>query len=295
MFADPIFLLSLAALFFLLGLWIYQVLQDTLTDQNQQLIYISGLSASLIGIYRIFINAGDLGSVLLIGSVICLVIYFIGLISRNGLLKTTGRGWFIPVFLIFVLRTFAYEPYQIPSGSMIPGLKVGDFILVNKYSYGLRLPVFGTKIVDIGQPKIGDVMVFIPPHENEYFIKRVIGIPGDKIRYQNKTLFINDQKQTLDFISQYPPINPEYLVYNESLGETEHGIHRNPYVDPRILEWQVPPGNYFMMGDNRDQSSDSRYWGFVPEKNIVGKAIAVWLHKEPGLKFPEIDKNRWIE
>ena len=84
-------------------------------------------------------------------------------------------------------------------------------------------------------------------------------------------------------------------MYNESLGETEHGIHRNPYVDPRILEWRVPPGNYFMMGDNRDQSSDSRYWGFVPEKNIVGKAIAVWLHKEPGLKFPEIDKNRWIE
>ena len=107
MFADPIFLLSLAVLFILLGLWIYLVLQDSLTDQTQQLIYLSGLSASLIGIYRIFINAGDLGSVLLIGSVICLVIYFIGIISKNALLKTTGRGWFIPVFLIFVLRTFA--------------------------------------------------------------------------------------------------------------------------------------------------------------------------------------------
>ena len=203
---------------------------------------------------------------------------------------------FFPVLaIVLVLRSFLFEPFQIPTGSMIPTLQVGDFILVNKYSYGLRLPVFGTKVVDIGQPKNGDVMVFIPPHENEYFIKRVIGIPGDKIRYQNKTLFINDQKQNLDFISQYPPINPEYLVYNESLGEVEHGIHRNPYVDPRILEWQVPPGNYFMMGDNRDQSSDSRYWGFVPETNIVGKAIAVWLHKEPGLKFPEIDKNRWIE
>ena len=219
----------------------------------------------------------------------------IGKELKESKLVEYSKSFFPVLAIVLVLRSFLFEPFQIPTGSMIPTLQVGDFILVNKYSYGLRLPVFGTKIVDIGQPKIGDVMVFIPPHENEYFIKRVIGIPGDKIRYQNKTLFINDQKQNLDFISQYPPINPEYLVYNESLGETEHGIHRNPYVDPRILEWQVPPGNYFMMGDNRDQSSDSRYWGFVPEKNIVGKAIAVWLHKEPGLKFPEIDKNRWIE
>ena len=206
-----------------------------------------------------------------------------------------SKSFFPVLAIVLLLRSFLFEPFQIPTGSMIPTLQVGDFILVNKYSYGLRLPVFGTKIVDIGEPKNGDVMVFIPPHENEYFIKRVVGIPGDRIRYEDKTLFINDQKQTLDFVSQYPPINPQYLVYNEFLGDTEHGIHRNPYVDPRVLEWQVPPGNYFMMGDNRDQSSDSRYWGFVPEKNIVGKAIAVWLHKEPGLKFPEIKKNRWIE
>ena len=203
---------------------------------------------------------------------------------------------FFPVLaIVLVLRSFLYEPFQIPTGSMIPTLQVGDFILVNKYSYGVRLPVFGTKVVDVDEPKNGDVMVFIPPHEKEYFIKRVVGVPGDKIRYQNKTLYVNDQKQVLDFVSQYPPINPKYLVYNESLGNIEHQIHRNPYMDSGVLEWQVPEGNYFMMGDNRDQSSDSRYWGFVPEKNIVGKAIAVWLHKEPGLKLPEIDKNRWIE
>ena len=130
MFSDPIFLLSLLAVFGLIGVWVYQVLQETLTEQSQQIIYITGLTASLIGIYRIFVNAGDLGSVLLIGSFICLIILLVGIFSKNALLKTTGRGWFIPVFLIFILRTFIYEPYQIPSGSMIPGLKVGDFILL---------------------------------------------------------------------------------------------------------------------------------------------------------------------
>ena len=135
MFGDPIFLLSLLAVFGLIGIWIYLVLKDTLTDQSQQIIYISGLTASLIGIYRIFVNAGDLGSVLLIGSLICLVILLVGIFSKNALLKTTGRGWFVPVFLIFVLRTFIYEPKQIPSGSKIPRLKVGDYILVNKQSY----------------------------------------------------------------------------------------------------------------------------------------------------------------
>ena len=113
MFSDPIFLLSLLAVFGLIGVWVYQVLQETLTEQSQQIIYITGLTASLIGIYRIFVNAGDLGSVLLIGSFICLIILLVGIFSKNALLKTTGRGWFIPVFLIFILRTFIYEPYQL--------------------------------------------------------------------------------------------------------------------------------------------------------------------------------------
>ncbi len=201
MFADPIFLLSLAVLFFLLGLWIYMVLRETLTDHNQQLIYISGLSVSLMGIYRIFINAGDLGSVLLIGSVICLIIYFIGILSKNNLLKITGRGWFIPVFLIFVLRTFAYEPYQIPSGSMIPGLKVGDFILVNKHSYGLKINRIGNAFALSKDPEYGDVVVFIPPHVNVPYIKRLIGKPGDTIGYLNKKIYVNGQPIDQELIS----------------------------------------------------------------------------------------------
>tara|TARA_B100000959_G_scaffold280204_1_gene341622 strand:- start:141 stop:953 length:813 start_codon:yes stop_codon:yes gene_type:complete len=203
---------------------------------------------------------------------------------------------FFPVLaIVLVLRSFLFEPFQIPTGSMIPTLEVGDFILVNKYAYGVRLPVVGTKIMEVGEPKSGDVMVFIPPHEDEYFIKRVVGIPGDRVRYQDKTIYINDEKQTQVFVAQIPPDKPQYLVYREMLAGVEHLIHRDPYRDTRTLEWVIPEGYYFMMGDNRDQSSDSRYWGNVSEDKIVGKAIAVWLHKEPGLRLPGFSRNDWIQ
>jgi len=178
---------------------------------------------------------------------------------------------------------------------MIPTLEVGDFILVNKYTYGVRLPVIGTKVLAVNEPKNGDIMVFIPPHQNEYFIKRVVGIPGDRVRYQDKTLYINGEKQNQIFSLQIPPVNPRYLRYKEKLGDVEHIIQRNSYRDTGVEEWVVPEGRYFMMGDNRDQSSDSRSWGLVSEENIVGQAIAVWLHKKPGLKLPEFSRNRWIQ
>lgn len=203
---------------------------------------------------------------------------------------------FFPVLaIVLILRSFLFEPFQIPTGSMIPTLAVGDFILVNKFAYGVRLPVIGTKILDIGEPANGEVMVFIPPHQDEYFIKRVVGIPGDRVRYQDKTLYINGEKQRQTFVAQIPPVKPKYLQYREKLGETEHMIQRNPYRETRVDEWVVPEGHYFMMGDNRDQSSDSRYWGLVSEGNIVGKAVAVWLHKKPGLRLPEFSRNGWIQ
>ncbi len=203
---------------------------------------------------------------------------------------------FFPVLLIvLILRSFLIEPFQIPTGSMIPTLKIGDFILVNKYAYGIRLPVIGTKVFDVADPKNGEVMVFIPPHEDEYFIKRVVGIPGDRVRYEDKTLYINGEVQQQEFVARIPPNNPSYLVYEETLGGMEHLIHKNNYRDSRVQEWVVPDGFYFMMGDNRDRSSDSRYWGFVSEENIVGQAFAVWLHKEPGLKLPGFSNNGWIQ
>jgi len=202
---------------------------------------------------------------------------------------------FFPVLLfVLVLRSFLVEPFQIPTGSMIPTLKVGDFILVNKYAYGIRLPVVGTKIIDVGDPERGDSMVFIPPHEEEYFIKRVIGLPGDRVRYQNKTLYINGVEQAQVFEREVREFRPRQLEFEETFGDRPHAIYRNLYNDPRIQEWVVPEGHYFMMGDNRDQSNDSRFWGFVPDENVVGRAFAVWMHKDPGLSMPTFSTTRWI-
>jgi len=266
MFGDPIFLLSLFAVFCLIGIWIYQVLQDTLTDQSQQIIYIAGLSSSLIGVYRIFVNAGDLGSVLLIGSIICLIILLVGIYNKNTLLKTTGRGWFVPVFLIFILRTFIYEPYQIPSGSMIPGLKVGDFILVNKHSYGLKVNRIGDAFALSADPEYGDVVVFIPPHVNVPYIKRLIGKPGDTIGYLNKKIYVNGKAIQQEFISS----NAEETFLKETLGSADRVIRIVGGSASYPEEFIVPANHYFVMGDNRDNSSDSRYWGFVPRENFMG-------------------------
>ena len=202
---------------------------------------------------------------------------------------------FFPVFaIVLVLRSFLYEPFQIPTGSMIPTLEVGDFILVNKFTYGVRLPVIGTKVVSIHEPKSGEVMVFVPPHQDEYFIKRVVGTPGDSVRYQDKTLYINGEKQNQSFVAQIPPVNPRYLRYREKLGYTEHMIQRNPYRDTSVEEWIVPEGFYFMMGDNRDNSADSRSWGFVPRQNIVGKPAFVWMHWECLTCLPSFSRNKFL-
>ena len=291
MFGDPIFLLSLLAVFCLIGVWIYQVLQDTLTDQSQQILYIAGLSSALIGIYRIFVNAGDLGSVLLIGSVICLIILLVGIFNKNTLLKTTGRGWFVPVFLIFILRTFVYEPYQIPSGSMIPGLKVGDFILVNKHSYGLKVNRIGNAFALSADPEYGDVVVFIPPHVNVPYIKRLIGKPGDTIGYLNKKIYVNGKAIQQEFISS----TDEETFLKETLGSADRIIRivggRASYPE----EFIVPADHYFVMGDNRDNSSDSRYWGFVPRQNFMGTGELIWMTWECWTCLPSFERAGFIQ
>ncbi len=197
-------------------------------------------------------------------------------------------GSFFPILLlVLILRSFLFEPFQIPSASMVPTLKVGDFILVNKYTYGLRLPVIRNKVVDIGEPQRGDVMVFFPPHDKRYFIKRVVGLPGDEIRVVNNQLYINgeeiDQKPLQVFGE-----DPRYLQAEESLGEGGH-IMRKRRVASRLgqnILVRVPEGHYFMMGDNRDNSSDSRVWGPVPEENIVGKAVLTWMHWDSVFSLP---------
>jgi signal peptidase I len=187
---------------------------------------------------------------------------------------------FLPVLLIvLVLRSFLVEPFQIPSSSMVPTLLVGDYILVNKFAYGIRLPVLNAKVVEVGEPRRGDVMVFFPPNDSRYFIKRVIGLPGDRVAYRNKVLYVNGEEMPQNLIAQLPPLNPTYQILEEDLGGVSHVVRKELLRRiPDDFETTVAPGHYFMMGDNRDNSSDSRVWGEVPEKNIVGKAFAIWMH-----------------
>lgn len=225
----------------------------------------------------------------------------IAVAEQEPIVVEYAKSFFPVLLIVLVLRSFLVEPFQIPSGSMIPTLEVGDFILVNKYTYGLRLPVVGTKIVEINEPKRGEVMVFIPPHDSRYFIKRVVGLPGDTIRYEDKVLYINDervQSQPIDQVEIEMPngMMQSGILLTETLGDVEHEtqIMNAPSRDGGRTVWVVPEGHYFMMGDNRDNSADSRVWGAVPEQNIVGKAFAVWMHKEPGWTLPTFRRNGLI-
>jgi signal peptidase I len=202
-----------------------------------------------------------------------------------------ARSFFPVLAAVFILRSFLFEPFQIPSSSMVPTLEVGDYILVNKYAYGLRLPVLRSEAVSIGKPERGDVMVFFPPHQNKtYYIKRVIGVPGDKISYRSKQLLVNGKPVPRDWLNA----DARFRVGSESLGETAHLMQIDSRRPSRDFTVVVKPGHYFMMGDNRDNSSDSRVWGQVPEKDIVGKAIAIWMHWETFLSIPSFDRVGWI-
>ncbi|WP_162045603.1 signal peptidase I [Vibrio taketomensis] len=221
--------------------------------------------------------------------------------------KIKAQPWWIensvsifPVIaFVLVLRSFVYEPFQIPSGSMMPTLLVGDFILVEKYAYGLKDPVWRTQLVEMGKPERGDVVVFkYPPQPSIDYIKRVVGLPGDTVRYgADKQICIKKagehsckpvklfNVEESEFIQNGVPM----IQMDELLGKEQHQILINPlrrdrvdayYPRPGVSEWVVPQGQYFVMGDNRDNSADSRYWGFVPEANLVGKAVGIWISFE---------------
>ncbi|MDY0936141.1 signal peptidase I [Pseudomonas viridiflava] len=227
-------------------------------------------------------------------------------LDKEPLLVEYGKSFFPVLFIVLVLRSFLVEPFQIPSGSMKPTLDVGDFILVNKFSYGIRLPVLDQKVIQIGDPQRGDVMVFrYPSDPSVNYIKRVIGLPGDRIRYtSDKRLFVNGELVAKKLIGTEPGTLGSAELYEEQLGAVEHQIRQemSRYRAPPDTEWTVPAAHYFMMGDNRDNSNDSRYWddpnipkdelGMVPDKNIVGKAFAVWMSwPEPKLShFPNFSR-----
>jgi signal peptidase I len=239
--------------------------------------------------------------------------------ARLPMLVDYSKSFFPVILVVFLLRSFLVEPFKIPSGSMLPTLLVGDFILVNKYEYGIRLPVINRKIIDISQPQRGDVMVFRFPQDPSLdYIKRVVGVPGDVVEYRDKRLVINGQPVAIrpEGKFEYTGQGLNYIrgdTWREQLGNHNHiamTIEGEPPV--RVYEvagnfpyrdncsytesgfkCTVPAGHYFMLGDNRDASNDSRYWGFVPDENIVGRAFFIWwnfddfLHMVSTLSRPE--------
>ena len=297
MITDPLFISSIVGMAIILGSWIKSEVDESL-EENFVIKNISLLSTilGLMMLYSIFVNAGDLSIVLLVASIISLIVLIVGIIISNQTIISSSRGYFIPIFLIFVLRTFIYEPYQIPSGSMMPGLKVGDFLLVDKNSYGYKINRIASPLIVNNDPKYGDVVVFVPKHNPVPYVKRLIGEPGDKVRIINKQVYVNGKliKKTFykteksTITKRYRDISGKITTKEKDVVidffYEEHGGTK--YLTRNIRneniqypsEWEVPPGHYFVMGDNRDNSNDStKDVGFVPRENFFGQASYLFM------------------
>ena len=313
MLKDPLFIISLLGMGVCLAVWIKDTLTNNESDHKNFLVenlsYIS-TSFGLLMLFSIFQNAGDLGIVLLFGSLISLIVLIVGIAVKNQEIISSSRGYFIPLFIIFILRTFLYEPYQIPSGSMMPGLKVGDFLLVDKNSYGLKVNRIGEPFALTQSPDYGDVVVFIPSNNPVPYVKRLIGKPGDSIRIIDKKIFINGtpvnktylktEKETItkrfrNSSGQIFSRDKEVVVdyFTETLGNKSF-VTRN-IRDENIQypsEWTVPPGHYFVMGDNRDNSNDStKDVGFVPRENFFGTASHLFMTWECWTCIPHFSRT----
>ena len=275
-----IIIISVLGILTCLCLWLLKSLNIILKNRDIKDVenYLSwiGVSLAFLILLMIFVTAGDLGILLLIGSIVSFLLMVVGLIAKNTEITKTGRGWFFPFFLIFVLRTFLFEPYQIPSGSMMPGLKVGDFILVKKFTYGIKVNRTGPPMAFGKDPELGDVVVFIPPHDHRPFVKRLIGKPGDRITLINKKIYVNGKPINQKLLSEEDNVRIYEEKLNDKTIQIQQIISRINYSE----EWVVPKDMYFVVVDNRDNSNDSRYWGFVPRENFMGTADYIWMSWE---------------
>ena len=247
---------------------------------------------------------------MLVGSIIAFIVMVFGYFMNNSEIKITARGYFIPIIIIFILRTFLYEPYQIPSGSMEPQLKKGDFLLVNKFAYGLKVNRIGMPNFLRNDPQYGDTVVIIPPHNPVPYIKRLIGKPGDTVRIINKRLYINGIALERNFVNteeysynrkvryqstgeiKINTIDAIGDLYSEKNGDAEYIIRNTRGLNTQYpQEWKVPKGHYFVMGDNRDNSNDStKDVGFVPRENFFGRADYLWMSWECWGCLPSFEK-----
>ena len=232
------------------------------------------------------------------------IIYFLDILilkrkrlkkQKTPLIIEYGKSFFPILLAVFIIRSFIVEPFKIPSGSMMPTLIPGDFIVVNKFSYGIRFPVWNKTLINLGKPNRGDIFVFhYPKNPSIDYIKRVIGLPGDEIRYENKELFINGEAMNKKFLGKYSyTFNENQMLeaseFIEALDNSNYSILVHD-IPSENYKFNVPEGHYFAMGDNRDNSSDSRVWGFVSDELLVGKAFFIWLN------FSEFNRiGTWIK
>ena len=310
MITDPLFIIGIIGMAVCLITWI----RFNINDQEAEpfvIKYLSTISfiSGIALLLSIFYNSGDLGIVLLAFSIIAFVVMICGYYFKNTEIISTSRGYLIPIFVIFVLRTFLYEPYQIPSGSMEPQLKKGDFLLVNKYAYGIKVNRIGVPKILINDPEYGDPVVIIPPHNPVPYIKRLIGKPGDVVRIINKQVYVNGNALERSFINSEEIILKRRFKYSsgeiitreidavgdlylEKHGEAEYRIRNTRNENEQYpQEWTIPEGHYFVMGDNRDNSNDStKDVGFVPRENFFGRADYLWMTWECWTCLPSFKK-----
>ena len=310
MITDPLFIIGIIGMTICLITWI----RFNINDQDAEpfvIKYLSTISfiSGIALLLSIFYNSGDLGIVLLAFSIIAFIVMICGYYFKNTEIISTSRGYLIPIFVIFVLRTFLYEPYQIPSGSMEPQLKKGDFLLVNKYAYGIKVNRIGVPKILINDPEYGDPVVIIPPHNPVPYIKRLIGKPGDVVRIINKQVYVNGSALERSFINSEEIILKRRFKYSsgeiitreidavgdlylEKHGEAEYRIRNTRNENEQYpQEWTIPEGHYFVMGDNRDNSNDStKDVGFVPRENFFGRADYLWMTWECWTCLPSFKK-----
>ena len=310
MISDPLFIIGILGMTLCLITWI----RFNINDQEAEpfvIKYLSSISfiSGIALLLSIFYNSGDLGIVLLAFSIIALIVMICGYYFKNTEIISTSRGYLIPIFVIFVLRTFLYEPYQIPSGSMEPQLKKGDFLLVNKYAYGIKVNRIGIPKVLKKDPQYGDSVVIIPPHNPVPYIKRLIGKPGDVVRIINKQVYVNGIALKRSFIDteeiilkrRFKYSSGEIItreidavgdLYYEKHGEANYRIRNTRNENEQYpQEWTIPEGHYFVMGDNRDNSNDStKDVGFVPRENFFGRADYLWMTWECWTCLPSFKK-----
>ena len=290
--ADLAIVLSLVALAITVLAWVRLVLAKELTESKSTVLSTVGFVSVGVAVWNIFVSSGDLTLLLIIGTLLSLLVYLAGLYFVNQEIINQGRGYFWPLVAIFIVRTFLFEPYQIPSGSMMPGLKEGDFILVNKYAYGLKINRTDNPFALASDLDYGDVVVFLEPNSKIPFIKRLIAKPGDRIAYRNKVVYLNGVPLPQEIIEK----NQQEYLLKEIFNSTSRTIRitqpqRNDFMDEII----VPEGQYFVMGDNRDNSNDSRYWGFVPRSHFFGKGSLIWMTWECWLCIPSFSRAGFIE